>query len=93
MDKGKNIVEMSFEGQHESLPNILEVNIEEENLSYNEEITSGGNEEIEKFQRVENKANEWKALVSMEDESTSLELHERIKYEALKTIPEMAPWG
>ena len=34
MNEGKNMVEMSFERQHESLPNILEVNIEEEILNY-----------------------------------------------------------
>ena len=33
---------MSYEGQHESSPSTLRVNIEEENLSYNEEITSRG---------------------------------------------------
>ena len=45
---------MSFERQHESLLSTLKVNKEEENLSYNEEITSRGNEEIEKLQRVVN---------------------------------------
>ena len=45
---------MSFERQHESLLSTLKVNKEENNLSYNEEITSRGNEEIEKLQRVEN---------------------------------------
>ena len=38
MNEGKNMIEMPFEGQHESLPNILE-NIEEENFNYNENIT------------------------------------------------------
>ena len=49
----ENIATMSFEGQHESLPSTLEVSKEEESLSYNEEITSRGNEELEKLQRVE----------------------------------------
>ena len=73
--------------------NILEVNIEEENLSYNEQITSRGNEELEKFQRVENEANELKALVVMEDEPTSLKSHEKTNDEVVKTIPKMDPWG
>ena len=28
-----------------------------------------------------------------EEEPTSSESHEKIKYEVVKTIPEMAPWG
>ena len=47
---------MSFDGQHESLPSNLEVSKDEENLSYNEEITSRDNEELEKFQTMENDA-------------------------------------
>ena len=45
---------MSFERQNESFLSTLGVNTEEENLSYNEEITSRGNEELKKFQIVEN---------------------------------------
>ena len=63
MNEVKNMVEMSSEGQHESLPNILEVNIKEENLNYNENITFKSNEELEKLEREENDANELKALV------------------------------
>ena len=36
MKEQENMVEMSFEGQHESLPSTLKVNREEESLSYNE---------------------------------------------------------
>ena len=37
MNEGENMARMSFEGQHESLPFILEViREEEEDLSYNE---------------------------------------------------------
>ena len=39
---------MSFEGQHEGLPSTLDVNKEEENLSYNEDITSRDNEKYKK---------------------------------------------
>ena len=85
------MVEMSFEGQHESLSSLLEV-IEEEDLSYNEEITSSNDGELEKPQRVENDAQEWKTLVAKEDEPTSPESHDTTK-EVVKTIPEMAPWG
>ena len=58
---------MSFEGQHESLPYTLEVNKEEENLSYDEEIASRGNEELEKLQRVGNDAKTLKDLVAKEE--------------------------
>ena len=44
MNERKNMVNMSFEGQHESFPSILEVIREEEDLSHNEEITSRNNE-------------------------------------------------
>ena len=63
---------MSFKGQHESLPSNLEVSRDEENLSYNEEITSTGNEELEKFQIVETDAQILETLVMKEDEQTSL---------------------
>ena len=36
MNEGNNMVEMSFEGQHEGLPSNLKVSKEEENLCYNE---------------------------------------------------------
>ena len=48
MNEGKNMVEMSFEGQHESLPSLLEA-IEEEDSSYNEVVTSRSKEELEKL--------------------------------------------
>ena len=70
------------------------MNKEEENSSYNEEITSRGNEELEKFQRVENDAQTSKDLVAKEEEdSTSPESHEKIQDEVVKTIPEMTLWG
>ena len=53
MNEQENMATMSFEGQHESSPSTLGVNTEEENWSYNEEITSRGNEELEKLQKVE----------------------------------------
>ena len=69
------------------------MNKEEENLSYNEEITSRGNEELEKLQSVENDQQTFKDLVLKEDEPTSLESHEKIKDDIVKTTLEMAPWG
>ena len=53
MNVQENMATMSFEGQHESWPSTLRVNTEEETWSYNEEITSRGNEELEKLQKVE----------------------------------------
>ena len=47
--ENENMVEMHFKRQQESLPSTLEVNKEEENLNYNEEITSRGNGELEKL--------------------------------------------
>ena len=44
MNEQENMATMSFEGQHESSPSTLGVNTEEETRSYNEEITSRGNE-------------------------------------------------
>ena len=38
-------------------------------------------------------AKELKDLVMKEDEPTSLESHEKIKDEIVKTIPKMVPWG
>ena len=70
MNEGKNMVNTSFEGQHESFLFILVVIREAEDLNHNDEITSRNNE-LEKLQRVENDAQELKALVVKEDESTS----------------------
>ena len=78
---------LSFEGEQESLPSILEVIREEEDLSYNDDITSSNDGELEKLQRVENDAQEWKTLVAEEDEPTSSESHDMTKDEVLKTIP------
>ena len=63
INENENMVEMNFKRQQESLPSTLEVNKEEENLSYNEEITSRGNGELEKLQRVVNDAQTLKDLV------------------------------
>ena len=93
MKEQENIATTSFEGQHASLPSNLEVTKEEENLSYKEEITSRGNEELEKIQKVEDSTQTLETLVAKEDEQTSVESHEKIKYEVVKTILEMAPWG
>ena len=71
------------------------MNKEEENLNYNEIITSRGNKELEKLQRVENEAQNSKALVKKEEEeeeeSTSPKSHEKTNDEVVKTIPKMAP--
>ena len=90
MNEGKNMVEMSFEGQHESLSSLLKV-IEEEDSSYNEVVTSRSKEELEKITRRDDDVQDFKALVVMEDEPTSLESHDTIKEEVLKAIPKMAP--
>ena len=87
------MVETSSKGQKKNLPSNLKVIKKEENLHYNEDITSRNDEELEKLQKVENDAQKWKTLVVKEDESTSLESHERTKEEVVKTILEMAPWG
>ena len=85
MKQHENMATMSFEGQHESSPSTIGVNIEEENLSYNEEITSRGNEELEKLQRVENDAETSKDLVAKEEkESTSLEEWNHMKRQNMK---------
>ena len=91
MNENENMATMSFEEQHDSLPSTLEVNKEEENFSYNEEITLRGNEELEKFQKVENDSQTLETLVVKEDEPTSPKSHEKIKDEVVKTIPKMAP--
>ena len=90
-NEGKIMVNMSFEGQHESFPSNLEVIRKEKYLSHNDEITSRNNK-LEKLQGVENDAQELKVLVANENESTSQESLERTR-EVVKTIPKMAPWG
>ena len=94
MNEGENMAKMSFEGQHESLTSILEVIMEEEeeNLSYNKDITSRNNE-LKKLTRGDGDAQDLKALVVMEDEPISPESHETTKDEVPETIMEMAPWG
>ena len=52
MNKENNMVVMSFEGQHESLSSILEMNIEKEDLNYNQDITLRNDEELEKLKIV-----------------------------------------
>ena len=71
MNDEENMAKMSFEGQHKSLPSILEVIREEEDLSYNEDITSRNNEELEKLTRGDDDVQDLKALIVMEDEPTS----------------------
>ena len=92
MKEQENMATLSFEGQHESSLFTPEVDTEEENLRYNEEITSRDNKELEKFQTVENYAQILETLVVKEDESTSPESHEKTKDEVVKTIPEMTLW-
>ena len=70
MNENVNMAIMSFEGQHDSLPSTLEVN-KDENLNYNEAITSKSNEELDKLQRVENDVQTLKDIIVKEDESTS----------------------
>ena len=65
------------------------MNTKEENLSYNKEITSKGNKELEKFQTKEYDAQILETLVVKENESTSSESHEKTNDEVAKTIPEM----
>ena len=95
MNEQENMATTSFEGQHESSPYTLGVNTEDENWSYNEEITSRGNEELEKLQKVEDDdAETLKDLVEKEEkESTSLESYEKVKEEVVETFPMMTLWG
>ena len=94
MKEQENMTTMSFEGQHKSSSSTLGVNTEKENWSYNEEITSRGNEELEKLQRVENDAETSKDLVAKEEkESTSSESYEKVKDEVVKTMSKMTLWG
>ena len=88
----ENMAIMSFEGQHKSSPSTLGVNIEEETLRHNEEITSRDNEELKKFQTMENDAQILETLVVKEDEPTSPESHEKTNDEVVRTIPEMTLW-
>ena len=90
MNKGKNMVEMFFEGQHESLPSLFEV-IKEQSLNYNENVTSRSKDELEKITKVEDDAQNLRILVVKKDEPTSLESQEKIKDEVVRTISEMAP--
>ena len=94
MNEQENMTIMSFEGQHKSSPSTLGVNTEEETWSYNEEITSRGNEELEKRQKVEDDdAETSKDLVVKEKGSSSLESYEKVKEEVVETFPEMTLWG
>ena len=92
MKEQENMTTMYFEGQHESSPSTLGVNIEEETLRHNEEITSKDNEELGKFQTAKNDAQILETLVVKENEPTSLESHEKTNDEVVKTIPEMTLW-
>ena len=86
------MAEMSFEGQHERLPSLFEV-IREEDLNYKEDVTSRNKDELEKITKVEDDAQNLRVLIINEDEPTSPELYTIIKYDVLKTILEMTPWG
>ena len=95
MNEQENMATMSFEGQHESSPSTLGVSTEEETWSYNEEITSICNEELEKRQKVEDDdAETSKDLVGKEEkESISQESYKKVKEEVVETFPEMTLWG
>ena len=92
MNEKINMAKMSFEGQHESLPSILEVIREEkeEGLHYKEDVTSRSKDELENITKVEDDAQNLRILVIKEDEPTSPESQEKIKDEIIKTILEMA---
>ena len=47
----------------------------------------------EPIREEEYDAKELKDLVVNEDEPTNMESHEKLKYDIVKTTPEMAPWG
>ena len=87
-----NMAKMSFEGQHERLPSLLKM-IREEDLNYKEDVTSRSKDELEKITKVEDDAKNLRVLVVKEVEPTSPKSHKKIKYEVIKTILEMAPWG
>ena len=95
MNEKVNMAKMSFEGQHESLPSIIEVIREEkeEGFHYKEDVTSRSKDELENITKVEDDAQNLRILAVKEDEPTSLESQEKIKDEVVKTIPEMATWG
>ena len=95
MNEKVNMAKMSFEGQHESLPSILEVIIEKikKGLHYKEDVTSRSKDEHENITKVEDDAKNLRILVVKEDEPTSPKSQEKIKYEVVKTILEMATWG
>ena len=92
MKEQDNTTTMSFEEQYGNFPSTLGMNTEEENWSYNEEITSRGNEELEEFQSVENDAQILETLVVNEEKSTSSKLHEKTNDDVVKTILEMNFW-
>ena len=95
MNEQENMATMSFEGQHESSSSTLGVNTKEENWSYNEEITSRDNEELEKLQKVDDDdAETLKDLVEKEEkEPTSPESHEKTNDEVGKIMSEITLWG
>ena len=95
MNEKVNMAKMSFEGQHESLPSILEMIREEkeEGLYYKEDVTSRSKDELENITKVEDDAQNLRILVMKEDEPTSPESQEKIKDKVVKTILEMATWG
>ena len=88
MNARENMAKISIEGQHESLSSILDVisEEEEEDLSYNEDMTSRNSEELKKLIKGDVDAQDLKALVVMEDEPTSLETHDTTKDEVLKLL-------
>ena len=74
MNEKVNIAKMSFDGQHESLPSILEVIREEkEGLHYKEDVTSRSKDEHENITKVEDDAQNLRILAMKEDEPTSSE--------------------
>ena len=84
-EKGMSMQELvsKYINENESMAE----NKEEENLNYNKEITSRGNEELKKLKMEEYDVKELKYLVvKEEEESTSLEPNEK-KEEAVETIP------
>ena len=78
--------------QQRSLPNILEVKPEKEDMDNKEAITLMSGGELEELIREEVDANDLKKLVAKEDESTSPKPNEKRK-EVVKTFSEMTLWG
>ena len=68
---------MSFETEHEGMSSNLKVSKEEENMSYNKEITLRDNEKLEKLNTMKNDTQIWETLVVKEYEPTSLESDEK----------------